>query len=316
MEKAADVRSRAIRHASWVGIAGNGTLAILKIGAGWISGSMAVLGDGIDTLSDVLTYIITLITARIISRPPDLRYPYGYKKAETISTKVLSFIIFFAGAQLLISTASRVIEGSQREMPATLALWITIISIVAKAALAAYQFHIGRKHNSQMIVANARNMRNDIVISLSVLTGLVFTFLLQMPLLDTLTGLLVSIWIMYVAFKIFKESNIELMDGVPDSNLYLKVIKSVDETNGADNPHRIRIRKLAELYLVALDIEVDPEMPVKKAHDIARNVEQRLRENIPNLYDVLVHIEPSGNIEPDEVFGVSEQTLNGKKPIR
>ena len=90
-------RTLQIKQASWVGIIGNTLLAAVKILVGFISGSLAVIGDGIDTLSDVLTYVITLFTARLISKPPDPKYPYGYKKAETISTKVLSFIIFFAG---------------------------------------------------------------------------------------------------------------------------------------------------------------------------------------------------------------------------
>ena len=93
-------RSKELQRASWIGIAGNAVLAVIKIMIGFISGSFAVIGDGIDTATDVLTYMITLITARIISKPPDPKYPYGYKKAETAATKILAFIIFFAGAEL------------------------------------------------------------------------------------------------------------------------------------------------------------------------------------------------------------------------
>ena len=303
-------RSQQIKYASWVGIIGNTFLAVLKVLIGFISGSLAVIGDGIDTLSDVLTYVITLFTARIISKPPDPKFPYGYKKAETISTKVLSFIIFFAGAQLLITTAGRIISQEPREMPSIIAIYVTLISILGKAILAAWQFRMGKRAESSMIIANAKNMRNDILISGSVLVGLVFTFILEMPILDLVTGMLVSLWIIKVAFNIFQESNMELMDGVTDTEVYFKIFNAVNTIDGARNPHRIRVRHLANMLLIAMDIEVDKDIRVIEAHDICKNVEKKLREDIPNVYDVLIHIEPEGNIEKDEVFGISEQNIN------
>ena len=102
-----EARHKQIIRASWVSIAGNALLSVLKITVGMIAGSMAVVADGVDSASDILTSIITLITAHIMSRPPDIRYPYGYERADTIASKALSFVIFFAGAQLAISTISR-----------------------------------------------------------------------------------------------------------------------------------------------------------------------------------------------------------------
>lgn len=303
-------RTQELKRASWIGIIGNAFLAILKIVIGFISGSLAVIGDGIDTLSDVLTYIITLFTTRIISKPPDCKFPYGYKKAETISTKVLSFIIFFAGAQLLISTASRLFSGEVREMPSIIAVYVTILSIIGKGILAAWQFKIGKRTNSAMIIANAKNMRNDILISASVLVGLFFTFMLDMPALDVVTAMFVSLWIMKVAFTIFRETNTEMMDGVTDTEIYYKIFKAVEQVDGAKNPHRIRVRKLADLFLVAMDIEVDSTISVFEAHEISRLVEVSLHNHIPNIYDVLIHIEPEGNIEENEVYGISESNIN------
>ena len=110
-------RIQQIRLASMIGIIGNLILAILKIAAGLISGSLAVIGDGIDTTTDVVTSFVTLITARIISKPPDAEHPYGHGRAETIATKILSFIIFFAGAQLAWSTALRLISRETVGVP-------------------------------------------------------------------------------------------------------------------------------------------------------------------------------------------------------
>lgn len=302
-------RTYQIKKASWIGIIGNSFLAVAKIVIGFIAGSYAVIGDGIDTSTDIITYIIILFTARIIAKPPDKKFPYGYKKAETSATKILAFVIFFAGAQLLISTSKQLFEDVSRELPSMIAIYVTIFSIVGKSILAIWQFRIGKKIDSNMIIANARNMRNDILISLSVLIGLTFTFLLNMPMLDNVTALIVSLWIIKEAIGIYRESNLEMMDGVKDTNIYHKIIKAVDQVEGAFNPHRIRVRNLANMHLIALDIEVDQDIKVRDAHEISKKVESKLKENIENIYDILVHIEPLGNVEHDETFGISENDI-------
>jgi cation diffusion facilitator family transporter len=111
------LRESRIKKASWVGIVGNALLSILKIFVGFVSGSVAVVADGIDSASDILTSVVTLIAANVIAKPPDPKYPYGYIKADTIATKVLAFIIFFAGAQMAISTIGTLIENKPREIP-------------------------------------------------------------------------------------------------------------------------------------------------------------------------------------------------------
>src|SRR5512145_954308 len=131
-------REQEIKRASWVGIFGNAFLSVLKVSAGFISGSLAVVADGIDSSSDIITSIITLITARILTRPPNAKYPYGYDKADTIATKLLSFIIFFAGAQLLITTVRKLIEGGNTEIPSRLAIFITLVSIIGKLLLSVH----------------------------------------------------------------------------------------------------------------------------------------------------------------------------------
>ncbi len=302
-------REKIIIKASRVAIAGNALLSALKISAGIIAGSMAVIADGIDSASDVLTSLITLITAHIVANPPDPKYPYGYKKADTIATKILAFIIFFAGAQLSISAVKSLINPVEKEIPDMISVYVIIISIIGKQILAGYLKKTGRKVESSMLIANAKNMQSDVVISASVLIGLVFTFVLKMPILDTITAFAVSIWIMAVAFKIFMETNRELMDGVENTDIYKTIIETVEKVEGASNPHRIRVRKIANSCEISLDVEVDGTKTLKEAHDIAVVIEDELKKKIKNVYDVLVHVEPVGNKEPGEVYGVSEKHL-------
>lgn len=291
-------------------------LSVAKILVGIISGSLAVLADGIDSASDIITSLITLFAARISNRPPDIRYPYGYERADTIATKALSFIIFFAGAQLAISTIRRLTEGLEREVPAMLAIWVTLVSILGKIALAIYQRKVGRDTGSSMLSANARNMFNDVIISLSVLVGLVFTFLLDMPVFDTVTALGVSIWIMFVAYRIFMQSNMELMDGVEDAGIYEKVFHAISRVDGVYNPHRARIRKIGYKYMVAVDIEVEGAISVNQSHRLAHDVEEEIRRDLENVYDVLIHIEPTGDDSSGEKFGVSKENLSEHAPAK
>lgn len=301
-------RNHQIKKASWVGIIGNTILAIAKIVIGFISGSMAVIGDGIDTATDILTYFITLLAARIMNKPPNYKYPYGYNRAEAVATKALSFVIFFAGAQLFLSTLLRLIKNEPHNLPTLLAIYVTIFSIISKFGLAIYQFKIGKKIESNMIIANAKNMRNDILISSSVLIGLLFTQVFKLPILDLLTAMAVSIWIMKAGFEIFMETSRELMDGVDNPEIYYKIFDAVEEA-GAAHPHRVRIRKHSNLYNVDLDIEVDGTLSIEEGHKIAKKVENNIKEKLENVYDVMVHIEPSGNIEKEK-YGLSRKKMD------
>jgi len=302
-------RHKQIIRASWVSITGNAILSIMKITVGMIAGSMAVVADGVDSASDILTSVITLITAHIMSRPPDIRYPYGYERADTIASKALSFVIFFAGAQLAISTVTRLFDGAQEEVPSLFAIWVIIASIVGKLLLALYQFRVGKMTGSSMLIANARNMQSDMLISVAVLTGLIFTVVLEMPIIDTITALAVSIWIMATAVRIFFQTNRDLMDGLDNPEVYKQVFKLILEVKGVYNPHGARIRKSGNKFVIEIHIEVDGSKTVTEAHDISHEVETRIMKGIKDVYDVIVHVEPYGNIEQDEKFGVSNKDI-------
>jgi cation diffusion facilitator family transporter len=305
-----DNHAKTIIKASWVGVIGNALLSLLKIIVGIISGSLAVIADGIDSASDIVTSLITLFTARIMMRPPNIRYPYGYMKADTIATKALAFVILFAGAQLAISTVRHFLQGTEREIPGMLAIYVTILSIIGKFLLARHQLGKGRQTNSEMLKANARNMQNDVLISVSVLIGLVFTFLLKMPVLDSATALFVSVWILKVGFQIFMQTNRDLMDANTEPALYNRVFSAVESVEGAANPHRVRIRKIGNYYMVALDIEVDGQLTCQQAHDISVKVEDSIRQKIKNVFDIMIHIEPAGYEQGEEVYGISPKDLH------
>lgn len=292
-----------ILRASYVSVIGNGVLSAAKIIVGAISGSFAVISDGIDSASDVAMSVVMIVTAKIMGRKPNRKYVYGYAKAELIATKILSMLIFFAGAEMFVSAIRNLFSEQERIMPGKIAIYVTVASILCKLLLSLYQTATGRKTGSSMLIANGINMRNDVVISLSVLVGLFFSFVLELPILDSVTALLVSCFIVWSAVRIFMDSNTELMDGVKDVTVYQKIFDAIEKVEGIKNTHRVRSRSIGNKYMITLDVEADGNMTLNQAHALTIEVEQRIRESIPEVYDIVVHIEPFGT-HPEEVFGV------------
>jgi cation diffusion facilitator family transporter len=302
-----DQRAALIRTASITAILGNLALSALKIGAGLYAQSLAVIGDGIDSGIDVLIAIMSLIVARVISRPADAEHPWGHGRAETVATALLSFALFFAGGQLILNSAGDILFGKITEIPETPALIVTGVSIAGKLFLAWSQYLFGRKADSAMLRANARNMAGDVFISAAVLMGLFLSRLFGMAIIDPLMAILVGFWVIRQAVGIFLEANTELMDG---SNIesYKAVFESVRSVKKAGNPHRTRMRRIAGLWDIDIDIEVDPDITVREAHQIATEVELAIKSRVEGVYDIMVHVEPVGDSGKYEGFGLREES--------
>ncbi len=303
--KQAAARSKVLVKTSWVSTIGNSILAVAKITVGIMSGSLAVISDGLDSITDVVISLVMIFTAKIMKRPPSEKYVFGYEKAESIATKVLSIIIFYAGVQMFVFSIQSLSSDSSKSLPGFAAIYVTVFSILGKALMAFYQHKQGKKIGSSMLIANAINMRNDVLISVSVLIGLVFTFVLNLPIVDSVVSLLISLFISKSAVDIFMDSNIELMDGVKDTSVYDKINEAVRKIPEASNPHRMRSREIGNMYIITLDIEVDGNITLAEAHDIADAVEESIKSKIVNVYDIVVHVEPKDDQHAQEKFGVA-----------
>ncbi len=302
-------RIKLIQLASIISVTGNFILAISKVAVGISAGSLSVLGDGLDSFSDVFISIITLAISIIITRPPDKEHPYGHFRAETIATAILAFIIFFIGGQLSLSSLGKLLNHDYATKPETIAIYVTIFSIMGKLFLSWSQYRLGKKSGSSMIIANSKNMLNDIITSSGVLIGLACIFYFNAPVIDRILAIIIGIWIMITAIRIFAGTVNEIMEGETDMALYKKVFHEVKKTDNLFNPHRVRIRKLGIHYLIEMDIEANENTTIKDAHDKVLILENNLRSSIPDLYDVLIHIEPLGNIEKHERWGLKEQDV-------
>ncbi len=304
-------KDRILVRTSWISTIGNAVLASSKVAVGLIAGSMAVLGDGVDTSIDVLISLIMLTTAFIIRRPPSRRYPFGYDKAENVATIVLSIVVFLAGVQMFVPSLKMVFSGEQRELPGMLSIWVTVFSIAGKFALSWYQFRVGKRSGSDLIIANAKNMQGDVMISAGVLVGLFFTYVLKMPILDAVTSLVISLWIIKIGVGIFLDSGRDLMDAVQDETVYYKIFDAVGRIPEAENPHHLRVRRIGGKYMIDLDIELEGDLTVAAAHSIADRVEDSICAAIENVYDIEVHVEPLGAHHKAEPFGVDFDGRDG-----
>ena len=296
-------RLQAIRRAAILAMAGNALLAAMKLAVGIGTQTLSVIGDGVDSSVDILTSGVPLLASRIISREPNKEFPFGYGRAEATATTLLAFAIFYAGLQLGLSSVRRILDPAPFVSVSFIAILVTIVSIVGKCFLAYGQIRAGRKTKSSMLVANGKNMTADILISVSVLAGLLISRYTGYPRLDPMVTLFISVVIIRTAVGLFLESNRELMDGLDNTDIYQQVADLAASVEGVEKPHRMRVRKVGVRYMVYLDIELPAAMDVASAHQISKEVERTIADHVEGIYDVVVHIEPRGNKE-EEAYGV------------
>ena len=313
-------RAAAILRVSLFSICGNGLLAFFKVSVGLLGNSLALLGDGIDSITDTTFDIIGLYTARLLIKPPDATHPWGYGRIEAIATKVLSMLMIFGSLQLLLRTARELGQDwgwladsiNTAVLPSVFTLYISFFSFPIKILLAWYKYRVGKRICSKMIVADARNMLNDSILSLLVLLGLGLTLWTELPMLEHLFGLGVAFWILYGGLRIFFESSHELMDRNEDTGHYHLVFESVESIPELSHPHRLRIRKISNLYEIILDVLAPADLRLDEAHILVERVEAAIRQRIPNIFDIVVHLEPqdiSADHEKEEGFGISPEAL-------
>ncbi|WP_448523312.1 cation diffusion facilitator family transporter [Pseudothermotoga sp.] len=301
-------RNKLFSKVAWIGVWANGALSAAKVFVGLFFNSSAVLADGVDTATDVFTSLVTLVSGRISNRPPDKTHPYGHERAEAIAAKIVSFIVFYAGVSLFFTSVKRMILGEHVQIQGVLPLLVTILSIAIKSWLFFYKYRVGKRLNSSVMVADALNMRNDMLISSTVLFGVILSKV-GLFWMDSVAALVVSIMIIRTAFNIFRETSYELMDGMHDLEIYQEIFDAVESVKGVNNPHKVRVRQVGYKYFVDIDIEVDPNLTVRMGHDIATQVKQAIIAKNDRIADVLVHVEPAGNVE-QEPFGLDQEKLD------
>jgi cation diffusion facilitator family transporter len=278
------------RQIAIIGMIVSGLLAILKIAVGGLAHSAAVSADGFESATDVFTSGLVLIGLKLAERPADDNHPYGHGRVEIVVGLLLGFILVCAGCVI----AWRGLTGPVGTPPAAYAIWPLLISIAAKAWLMVSKYDHGRKIGSSSLLADAANDGMDILSGIVALGALSLTLVSPERFLraDHYGAFVVGLIVIATACRVIYESAMHLMDTMPDEPLMLKIREVAMSVSDVAGVEKCFARKTGFKYHVDLHLEVDPEITVRASHEIATRVRDRIRQQLPWVADVLVHVEP------------------------
>lgn len=276
-----------------IGVIANVILSLLKGIVGFFTLSSALMADAAHSLSDLLSDAVTLWSVFISRKPVDEDHPYGHGKFETIGTLFISLMLILAG----LGIAMHGIETlDDPVVPGSAAIWMAGLSIVAKELLYRYAYHIGRKHQSRILMANAWHHRTDAISSLVALAGIAGA-VAGYPLLDPIAAIVVSGWIIKAGLTIGYDAIKELTDQVVEQDILKSIHNIVSTIKGVTHFHQVRARRMGPYMLVDLHIEVDGTISVSVSHQIAERVRFSILERLSSVNEVLVHVDTEDHNE-------------------
>lgn len=275
-----------------VGIFTNLLLAFIKGITGALGNSYALIADAIESLSDVITSIIVFGGLRIAVKPPDEKHPYGHGKAEPITASIVSIALLIAAVVIIIQSIHEII--TPHKAPAAFTLYVLAAVIFVKEGLFRFVFSVGKSIESGAVKSDAWHHRSDAVTSGAVFIGISIALIggEGYESADDWSALIASFIIIFNAYRLFKPAVQELMDSHPSHEVEEKIRSIASEVEGVIALDKCRIRKMGFDYYVDLDIIVDGEISVRMGHKTAHNVKDKLKTGIPEIANVLVHVEP------------------------
>lgn len=289
MEKEFSNRSNVTKKVGTVGIAGNTGLFIIKIIVALISKSQAMLADSINSATDILASLMTVIGGKISGAPSDEEHNYGHGKAEYIFSMLISVLTVYLALKVFIDGIMSIINHNEFEF----SIWILVvgaITIAVKTCLYIYAKRCGEKENNILILANAQDHINDVMITSSVIIGTLGA-LLNIYWLDGIVAMFIAVRIAYVGCQFFVDSYSVLMDSsMKDGEK--QIIREIIEKHGeVDHIDSITSKAVGNKFVVIVKVSVDGEMTVNESHKVAGTIKAEIME-LENVYDVVVHINP------------------------
>jgi cation diffusion facilitator family transporter len=280
--------TRKVRRVLIVTLVLNEAVAVLKILWGYLTGSIGMVSDGFHSMFDGVSNVVGLVGIWIASRPPDERHPYGHRKYETLFTIVISMMIFGTCLQILRRVYGSLTEGAVTAVPG-LSFAVMAATMSVNLFVMTYERRKGRELKSEFLLADALHTRSDLLASLAVVTGLALARI-GYPFADALAGVLITVLIARIGWKIIKRASDVLVDTVCiDTTSVAEVVNGVPGVRGC---HGIRTRGTEHHVYLDLHVLVDPRMSIQEAHDVADRVERTLKEAFHSLADIVVHTEP------------------------
>jgi len=274
----------------------NAVLMVLKLAAGYYGHSEAVFADGLESACDFIAIGMTFVALKVGRKPFDQDHPYGHGKVESLSAILVSLVIGATGGWILYGSITT-IAGGEYDSPSLMAVLAAAVTIVIKEALYRYSVRVGNTLGSPALLAIAKDHRKDAVTSVATLIGVSCAYL-GARVMDPLAAGVTSFFVFHIGYHTFRTSAHELMDGLPQQDLIIAISAVASAVKGVDGVHEIRARHSGQFLIVDLKLDMDPEMTVRRSHEIATEVKKRIFEHFANVGDVMIHINPSD--EPHE----------------
>ncbi|MCX6908867.1 MAG: cation diffusion facilitator family transporter [Verrucomicrobia bacterium] len=285
-------------RAARVGLAANLLLSVVKLVGGIGGHSTALIADAFESMTDVFTSSGLAWSLSRASKPADPEHPYGHGKIENIASNVIASVLMVVAVGIGVGAWQRIRHAETLEGPTGLALVLALFSIVVKEGMFQYKLHVGRKLNSSSLIAEAWHHRSDAFASLAATIGIGGAIAggPSWRVLDPIAAFVVAIIIAVMGVTIFRRSSLELMDTqVPADTL--EKIRQAAAQPGVLHVEKVFARKSGLNILVDVHLEVDDNMTVLASHRLGHEVEQQVMRAVPQVIQVLVHIEPHHRAE-------------------
>lgn len=284
-----DARYKEIKRILIIILFLNWAVALAKIIYGLISHFTSMTADGFHSFSDGASNIIGLIGISLAARPADKDHPYGHKKYETLFSLAIAGLLFFVCFNL-ISTGIKRFHDSITPQIDIVSFVVMIITIFVNLFVMKYEYKKGKILNSDILISDSLHTRADIFTSLSVIIALIVSKL-GYPIFDPIVTIIIALFIAYVAFSIIKQSSYVLCDTavILDDKKISDIVLAI---KGVRTCHKIRTRGRGDDIHIDLHVQVNPDMHIDNAHKISYRIEGAIKQNIPGVTDVVVHIEP------------------------
>ena len=275
-----------------IGAVINVGLATVKIMVGYYTGYLALVADGVHTLSDLLSDFIALVTLKFGAREADVRMHYGYRRVETLGVLFFSLLLAYVGVGLIVDAIHAEYKYTQFLFEVGL---IAVFAVAVKEVLFRVTLRRGIDLSSPVLVANAWHHRSGSVSSMAVLFSVVLCYIFpEIVLIESITTVIIAGLILHVAWEEGVQSVKELIDFSPSLEIVALIEEMAERVPEVTFTHSLRIRTMGGALHVELYAETDPSFTIEQGHEIAERIRNEIIRNVPNVIEVMVHISPKG----------------------
>jgi cation diffusion facilitator family transporter len=279
--------------ATFLGMGANVALTACKFTAGVTGRSHALIADAVESTADILSSIIVWRGLKVAAEPADREHPYGHGKAEPLAAALVAVMLLVAAAGIIAQAAYELREP--RERPRAFTLGVLIGVVVVKEMLFRFVSREANSVESLVVYTDAWHHRSDAITSLAAAVGITFTLVggPRFAFADDAAAIVAGLIVGRNAWHLLGPALNELMDAAPGAAVVAQIRSAAGKVPGVSAVEKCIVRKAGFQYFVDMHVEVDGGMPVREAHQIAHLVKDRVKEMVPTVHDVLVHIEPS-----------------------